>query len=90
MDRCRIVCGRPPAKLRRADEEQHLSQTLSGVTTAFPLGTDQLGRDILARMALGGAISLAIGLCAAGISVFIGTVVGVFAGYVGGRAPMRF
>jgi oligopeptide transport system permease protein len=66
-------------------EEQHLSQTLQSVSSTFPCGTDQLGRDILARMLLGGAISLAIGLSSAAISVIIGTTVGLVAGYVGGR-----
>ncbi len=66
-------------------EEQHLSHTLAGSTAQYPFGTDQLGRNILARMALGGAISLAIGLSSAAISVFIGTTVGLIAGYVGGR-----
>jgi oligopeptide transport system permease protein len=66
-------------------EEQHLSQTLQSVSQSFPCGTDQLGRDILARMLLGGTISLAIGLSSAAISVVIGTTVGLIAGYVGGR-----
>ena len=66
-------------------EQQDLSQALSNATAAHPFGTDQLGRDLLGRMALGGAISLAIGLSAAGISVIIGTAVGLIAGYVGGR-----
>jgi oligopeptide transport system permease protein len=66
-------------------EQQDLAQTLSNATPAYPFGTDQLGRDLLGRMALGGAISLAIGLAAAGISVVIGTAVGLIAGYVGGR-----
>jgi len=76
--------ARPPTGSPRY-EEQHLEQTLSAATTSFPFGTDQLGRNLLARMALGGAISLAIGLSSAAISVFIGTTVGVVAGYVGGR-----
>lgn len=46
-----------------------------------PLGTDQLGRDMLARMMAGGKVSLAVGLVAMGISMTIGTTVGVLAGY---------
>lgn len=49
-----------------------------------PLGTDQLGRDLLARLGLGTAISLAIVLLAAAISVTMGTVLGMLAGYFGG------
>jgi peptide/nickel transport system permease protein len=48
---------------------------------ASPLGTDQLGRDMLARMMAGGKVSLAVGLVAMLISVFIGTLIGVLAGY---------
>jgi peptide/nickel transport system permease protein len=48
---------------------------------AHPLGTDQLGRDMLARMMFGGRISLAVGLVAMLVAIFIGTTVGVLAGY---------
>ena len=46
-----------------------------------PLGTDQLGRDMLARVMAGGKVSLAVGTVAMLISIFIGTFVGVMAGY---------
>ncbi|ORE98585.1 ABC transporter permease [Aurantimonas sp. 22II-16-19i] len=49
-----------------------------------PLGTDQLGRDLLARLGLGTAVSLAIVLSASVISVILGTVLGMLAGYYGG------
>ena len=48
---------------------------------AHPLGTDQLGRDMLARMMFGGRISLAVGAEAMMVAIFIGTTVGVMAGY---------
>ncbi|MBD3763646.1 MAG: ABC transporter permease [Rhodobacterales bacterium] len=48
---------------------------------AHPLGTDQLGRDMLARMMAGGQVSIAVGLVAMSISVLLGTLVGVLAGY---------
>jgi oligopeptide transport system permease protein len=47
-------------------------------------GTDNLGRSILARTLFGGTISLAIGICAAALSVFLGVTVGLLAGYRGG------
>lgn len=50
-------------------------------TWAHPLGTDQLGRDMFARMMSGGKVSLAVGTVAMLISIFIGTFVGVMAGY---------
>jgi peptide/nickel transport system permease protein len=48
---------------------------------AHPLGTDQLGRDMLARMMAGGQVSLAVGTVAMLISIFIGATLGVIAGY---------
>lgn len=47
----------------------------------FPLGTDQLGRDMLARMMKGGQVSIAVGLTAMVISITLGTLIGVLAGY---------
>ncbi|MBL8701473.1 MAG: ABC transporter permease [Alphaproteobacteria bacterium] len=49
-----------------------------------PLGTDQLGRDLLSRLARGTAISLGIVVVAAAISVVLGTALGMVAGYFGG------
>jgi oligopeptide transport system permease protein len=50
-----------------------------------PLGTDQLGRDVLARTLHGGRISLAVAAVATLVAVLIGTAVGAWAGYAGGR-----
>ncbi len=49
------------------------------------LGTDRLGRDLLARSLAGGAVSLGVGLLAAAIAVVVGTLWGTAAGYRGGR-----
>ncbi len=57
-------------------------------TWAHPLGTDQLGRDYLSRLLYGAQISLLIGFSAMLISGVIGTVLGVLAGYFGGRVDM--
>jgi peptide/nickel transport system permease protein len=57
------------------------------------LGTDQLGRDMLARLEMAGRISLTVGFAAMVLSIAFGTVVGVLAGYYGGivgMALMRF
>lgn len=48
-----------------------------------PLGTDELGRDVLTRLLYAGRISLSVGLAVASLSVVIGTLVGAFAGYFG-------
>jgi peptide/nickel transport system permease protein len=50
-----------------------------------PLGTDHLGRDILARIIFGARIALVVGLAAVVISGVIGMIVGLVAGYFGGR-----
>jgi peptide/nickel transport system permease protein len=53
---------------------------LEGPTLTHPLGTDDLGQDILARMLYGGRISLSVGLAAMIISLVVGTAVGAVAG----------
>jgi peptide/nickel transport system permease protein len=50
----------------------------------FPLGTDSLGRDIMARLLWGGRISLAVGVISAFFAITIGTIVGAIAGFFGG------
>jgi len=51
---------------------------------AYPLGTDQLGRDIAAGVAHGARVSLLVGLTAAAVGVTVGTLIGAAAGYFGG------
>jgi len=50
-----------------------------------PLGTDESGRDVLARLMAGGRVSLAIGTVAAAVALVLGLLVGGFAGWRGGR-----
>lgn len=62
-------------------------------SAAHPLGTDELGRDVLARLLRGGQISLSVGLATALVAAVIGTIVGLIAGYRGGPLDavlMRF
>ena len=55
-----------------------------GPTLAHPFGTDQLGRDMLARMIEGGQVSLSVGVTAMLLALILGTLVGVLAGYFRG------
>jgi peptide/nickel transport system permease protein len=51
----------------------------------YPLGTDELGRDMVARLMHGGRISLVMGVLPVLIAFGLGTTIGLFAGYAGGR-----
>ncbi len=51
------------------------------VSWEYPLGTDNLGRDFLARILAGGRVSIAVGLAAMLLSLLLGTLIGVLAGY---------
>lgn len=53
-------------------------------TAGYPLGTDELGRDMLSRLIYGGRLSLLIGLLPVVLAFIIGTTIGVIAGYLGG------
>jgi peptide/nickel transport system permease protein len=52
-----------------------------GPTAEHPMGTDSLGRDVLARILVGGRISLAVGFAAMLYGLFLGTAVGVLSGF---------
>lgn len=58
-----------------------LWESSAKVSWAYPLGTDNLGRDTLGRLLAGGRVSLSVGLAAMLLSVFVGTLIGVLAGY---------
>jgi peptide/nickel transport system permease protein len=77
-----VVAG--PLIYRVPIDEIDFKAKLKGPSRAHPLGTDDLGQDLLARMLYGGRISLAVGVAAMLISVTIGTSVGALAGQLGG------
>ena len=74
--------------------EQELSLRLinpiwhEGGTWSHPLGTDALGRDYVTRLVYGARVSLLIGTSAVVISGLIGTLLGIAAGYFGGRVDL--
>src|SRR5277367_4687056 len=73
-----VVCG--PLLWRVQINDIDFSAQLQGPSWTHPLGTDDLGQDLLARMLYGGRISLAVGLAAMSVSVIVGTLVGSIAG----------
>jgi oligopeptide transport system permease protein len=66
-------------------EENNLNNTFSPPSAAHWLGTDQLGRDLLVRLLVGGRISIGVGLCATFVALTIGVVYGAVAGFFGGK-----
>jgi peptide/nickel transport system permease protein len=66
----------------------HLDDRLQPPSLAHPCGTDDLGRDLLARIVTATPISLAIGLVAAAVSLVVGFTVGAAAGYFGGAVDI--
>jgi peptide/nickel transport system permease protein len=69
----------------RVDREAiDFEASMSGSTLKHPFGTDDLGRDILARALFGGRISLSVGMVAMLISIGVGTTVGAVSGFFGG------
>jgi peptide/nickel transport system permease protein len=67
---------------------QDLALRLAPPSLEHPLGLDELGRDLLARLVLGAQISLYVGLVVVSVSASIGIVIGGVAGYVGGWVDM--
>ena len=63
---------------------QNLSERLLPPSAAHPFGTDQLGRDVFARVVAGTRISLRLGLIVVGLALAVGTLVGLLAGLLGG------
>jgi oligopeptide transport system permease protein len=73
--------------------EVDFSQASDGPSLAHPFGTDQFGRDLLTRTALGGRVSIGIGFAATFVILTIGVTYGAIAGFLGGlvdNALMRF
>lgn len=65
------------------DTTTAFANRLLPASAAHPLGTDDLGRDIFARVIYGARVSLAVGILAVGVSVLIGLIIGALSGYYG-------
>jgi peptide/nickel transport system permease protein len=72
----------PPIKYSESDED--LANTLSPPSSAHLLGTDGIGRDVLAGMIHGSRIALSIGFVSMSFAIIIGVILGAFAGFYGG------
>jgi peptide/nickel transport system permease protein len=68
--------------------QQNLTSRLLAPSALHWLGTDDLGRDVFARLVFGTRISLSVGFVAVGIAILVGTVVGLLAGFVGGKIDL--
>lgn len=62
-----------------------LADTVAPPSRHHPLGTDESGRDILARLMAGGRVSLSLGAVATAVALLLGTLIGATAGWRGGR-----
>lgn len=76
----------PPSWWQHSDIQDEQMQVLQREEDWYSwFGTDQLGRDVLSRCIVGGAISIGVGIFAACIAVIVGTGWGTIAGYCGGK-----
>lgn len=76
-----------------AEDFQDPQALLQGISLAHPMGTDQLGRDLFSRLLYGARVSMAVAIITSLIAMTLGTLLGAFSGYVGGRTDnvlMRF
>ena len=74
-----------PLLWRVAINDIDFSAMLQGPMAEHPLGTDDLGQDVLARLLYGGRISLAVGIAAMVVAVVVGVLVGAVSGMASGR-----
>jgi len=75
-----------PYNLKAPKERLKPMWFMEGGSTEYPLGTDSLGRDILSRIVHGSRISLSVGIASVFLGAGIGIVMGLLAGFLGGKA----
>ena len=74
---------RRPAPTIRTSPQRLRPPAMVGGTWSRPLGTDELGRDVLSRLLYGGRVSLMVGLLAVAVSCPLGVVIGLASGFFG-------
>jgi oligopeptide transport system permease protein len=83
-----IVAVVVPYLLPQTYSEQDISVSLQGPSWSHPMGTDQLGRDLMTRLIFGARVSLTVGIVVQAVILLIGVPAGLLAGYVGGKLDM--
>ncbi|MGQ4809149.1 Oligopeptide transport system permease protein OppC [Candidatus Entotheonellaceae bacterium PAL068K] len=73
-----------PLVYQRPIDDIDFAVALHGPSLTHPMGTDDMGQDILARIMYGGRVSMAVGLTSMCIAILLGTVIGAVSGYGGG------
>lgn len=68
--------------------EANLLNRLHAPSWDFPMGTDQLGRDVFSRILVGAQLSMVVGFLAAGLATVVSIVLGLVSGYFGGKVDM--
>ena len=79
-----VLCFAGPLFYRVSPYQTHLTSILHSPTFSFPLGTNNLGRNELARLMLGGQTSLEVGFSAAAAAMIFGVIYGMISGFYGG------
>lgn len=88
-----VFCFVGPFVMSTTYDHQELNDTFQGPSLKYPFGTDDLGRDQVVRVMVGGRVSLGVGIVATVVSLIIGVTYGATSAYIGGKvdsAMMRF
>ncbi|GAB7196035.1 MULTISPECIES: oligopeptide ABC transporter permease OppC [Dickeya] len=80
-----VVIGPMVAPFNYADTDWNMMSSAPDMASKHYFGTDSSGRDLLVRVAIGGRISLMVGVAAALVAVIVGTLYGAASGYLGGK-----
>jgi peptide/nickel transport system permease protein len=79
-----LIVAFAPITSRYPPTKQDLRNRLKPPSAAHWMGTDELGRDLWSRVVWGGRVSLTVGLLAMAVSISIGSIIGLIAGFYGG------
>ena len=83
-----LLAAAGPLALSLHPSEIHLERRLEGPSSVFPLGTDELGRDLLSRIVFGSRLSLKLTMVSLSLSLLLGGLLGALAGFKGGVADI--